>query len=422
VGLLVDTTPLRVSRDFRRLWFGQAISFAGTTITMAALPFQLYEETESSLAVGLLGVAQLVPLLMFSLIGGALVDSVDKRRLLLAVKVGLLACSTVLVVNASLARPQIWLLYVIGAATSAITAVSFPLTRALLPMLLAPELRPAGYALQSTYGSFGMMVGPAVGGVLIGAVGLTAAYVVDVVTYLVALLMFVGLSPQPPVAGAQPASRDTVVAGLRFLRGHSVIISVFGIDLLAMVFGMPRALFPALTERLGGGPTLYGLLHASVALGAFVASVTSGWAGRVRRQGRAVLIAVAAWGVTIAVAGVVREPALVLLMFAAAGAADMISGVFRSAISADVTPDELRGRVGGVEFAVYAGGPVVGDVEAGVVGGLVGVPFAIVSGGVACVGAAALFAICVPRFAEYVRPTSFEATEAPQASVASKPD
>jgi MFS family permease len=197
------------------------------------------------------------------------------------------------------------------------------------------------------------------------------------------------------------ASRTSIVQGLRFLRGHTVVVSVFSIDFLAMVFGMPRALFPALSERLGGGATLYGLLLSSVAAGAFVASVTSGWTRHVVRQGRAVLWSVAGWGTAIAIAGLIDTPGFVLLMFAIAGAADMISGVYRSVIVADATPDELRGRVSGVEFAVYAGGPVVGDIEAGVVGGLAGVPFAIVSGGIACVVGAVALARWVPEFAAY---------------------
>jgi MFS family permease len=355
--------------------------------------------------VGFLGLCQLVPLLVFSIVGGAFADSVDKRRLLLGVNIAALTSSVALAANASLDEPKVWVLYVIGAASSAIFAVSYPVTRSLLPMLLSAELRPAAYALQSTYGSFGMMAGPAVGGLLISGFGLAVAYSVDVVTFVLALAAFAGLSPAPPVAGAARASRHSVLEGLRFLRGHSVIMSVFGVDLLAMVFGMPRALFPALAERLGGGPTIYGLLLSSVAAGAFVASMTSGWTSRVRRQGRAVLVAVGVWGVAISVAGLTLEPALVLAMLAVAGGADMISGVYRSAIAAEVTPDELRGRVSGVEIAVYAGGPALGDVEAGVVGGLVGVPFAIVSGGVACVVGAGVFAVLVPSFARFVSPS-----------------
>jgi MFS family permease len=403
VGLLVDVTPLRVSRDFRRLWAGQGVSAVGNMITSAALPYQVFHETGSTLAVGLLGIVQLVPLLTFSLVGGALADSVDKRRMVLAVNAAALVCSSTLAMNALLDNPQVWLLYVVGACASAVFALSFPVTRSLLPMLLSEELRPAGYALQSTYFSFAMMAGPALGGVLIGGAGLSAAYGVDIATYVVALIAFAGLAPQPPVVGAMRASRDSIVAGLRFLRGHSVVLSIFGIDLLAMVFGMPRALFPALTERLHGGPVLYGLLLSSVAAGAFVASITSGWALRVHRQGRAVLIAVSVWGGAIALAGLTHLPALVLFLFAVAGGADMLSGVYRSTIAADVTPDDLRGRVSGVEIAVYAGGPVLGDVEAGVVGGVFGLPFAIISGGLACIVGAVAFTKLVPAFARYER-------------------
>jgi hypothetical protein len=402
--LFVDTTPLRASRDFRRLWIGQAVSFFGSTITTAALPYQVFHQTGSSLAVGLLGVVQLGPLLLFSLAGGAFADSVDKRRLLLGVTTTSLGCSAALAVNASLGHPQLWLLYVLGGAASGALAVTYPVLRSLLPLLLDEELRPAAFALQATYGSFGMMAGPAIAGLLIGLVGLASAYSVDVATYIVALAVFVGIAPAPPVPGSRAASTSSVLEGLRFLRGHSVIMSTFGIDLLAMVFGMPRALFPALAVRLGGGPLTYGLLLSSVAAGAFVASVSSGWTTRVRRQGLAVLWSVTAWGVAIAIAGLTRVPVVVMAMLACAGGADMISGVYRSTITAAVTPDEMRGRVSGVEIAVYAGGPVLGDVEAGVVGGLLGVPFAIVSGGVACVLSAAVFATRVRSFAAYHRP------------------
>jgi MFS family permease len=402
--LLVDTTPLRVSRDFRRLWIGQGVSFFGSTITTAALPYQVFHATGSTLAVGLLGVAQLGPLLTCSLFGGAIADRADKRALLLAANAAALGCSAALASNAALHHPQVWLMYVLGALASGVAAVTYPVTRSLLPLLLEEELRPAAYALQATYGSFGMMVGPAIGGLLIAAFGLTTAYSVDVATFGLALALFISLAPSPPVVAADRSHAASVLEGLRYLRGHSVIMSVFGIDLLAMVFGMPRALLPALAVRLGGGPKLYGLLLASIAAGAFVASLSSGWTIRVRREGRAVLWAVTVWGAAIAVAGLTRATVLVLAMFAVAGGADMVSGVYRSTIAASVTRDEMRGRVSGVEIAVYAGGPVLGDVEAGVVGGLAGVPFAIVSGGIACIVAAATFAVRVRSFAAYERP------------------
>lgn len=412
--LFIDTTPLRVSPDFRRLWIGQGVSSLGLMITFAALPYQVYHQTGSSLAVGLLGLAQFGPLLLFSLAGGALADSLDKRRLLLAVTAIGMVCSSLLAANAALEHPQLWVCYVLGAVSSGVIAASYPALRSLLPFLVGEELRPAAFALQATYGSFGMMAGPAVGGVLIAAFGLTSAYAVDAATYGIAFVVFAGMAAAPPVPGASRASTTSVLEGLRFLRSHSVVMSIFAIDLLAMVFGMPRALFPALADRLGGGPALYGLLHSSVAAGAFIASLLSGWTARVRHQGRAVLWAVALWGAAIAVAGLSLEPLIVLLMLAIAGAADMVSAVFRSSIAASVTPDELRGRVSGVELAVYAGGPVLGDVEAGVVGGLAGVQFAIVSGGLACIAAAAVFAVKVRSFATYVRPTARTDAVAPE--------
>ena len=399
--LLVDTTPLRVSRDFRRLWIGQAISLFGTMVTSAALPFQVFDQTGSSLAVGLLGAAQLGPLLVCAVVGGSFADRIDKRRLILIVTTASLVCSATLALNASLDHPQLWLLYVVGAVASGVTAVSFAVLRSMLPLLLEQDLRPAGYALQSMYTSFGWMAGPAVAGLLISGFGLTSAYTVDVATFVVALVAFRGIAPSPPIAGTAGSATTLLAAGLRFLLGHPVILSVFAIDMTAMVFGMPRALFPALSERLGGGAVLYGFLLSSVAAGAFVASVASGWTTRVRRQGRSLLIAVAVWGVCIAAAGLTRQTVVVLTMFALAGGADMISGVFRSSIAANLTPDDMRGRVSGVEFAVYAGGPVLGDVESGVVGGLAGVPFAIVSGGVACVMAAGVFAAKVRGLATH---------------------
>lgn len=399
--LLVDTTPLRVSRDFRRLWAGQAVSLFGTMITTSALPFQVFDQTHSSLAVGLLGAAELGPLLLCAIVGGSFADRIDKRRLLLAVTTVSLVCSATLAVNASLDHPQLWLLYVVGPLASGVTAISFAVLRSLLPLLLEQDLRPAGFALQSMYTSFGWMAGPAVAGLLIGSFGLTSAYAADVATFAVAFAVFLGIAPSPPVGGAAGSATQSLLAGLRFLRGHRVIISVFAIDLCAMVFGMPRALFPALADRLGGGPVLYGLLLSSVAAGAFLASLSSGWTSRVRRQGRALLVAVAVWGVCIAAAGLTLQTVVVLTLFACAGGADMISAVFRSSIAANLTPDEMRGRVSGVEFAVYAGGPVLGDVESGVVGGLAGVPFAIVSGGIACVVAAGFFAAKVRGLATY---------------------
>ena len=316
--LLVDTTPLRVSPDFRRLWIGQAVSSLGLMITAAALPYQVFHQTGSSLAVGLLGLAQLGPLLVFSILGGALADSLDKRRLLLGVTATGLVCSSLLAANAALDHPQLWLLYVLGAVSSAVLATSYPALRSLLPLLVEEELRPAAFALQSTYGSFGMMAGPAVGGVLIGAFGLTSAYAVDVGTYFIAIAVFAGLAPAPPVPGASRASTTSSCRVCGSLRGHSVVMSIFGIDLLGD--GVRHA--PRCSRRSPSGSAAGRRCTgccSSVAAGAFIASLLSGWTTRVRHQGRAVLWAVAAWGAAIAIAGLTRAPALVLAMLADRG-------------------------------------------------------------------------------------------------------
>jgi MFS family permease len=401
VGVLLDTTPLRVSRDFRALWIGQAVSGLGSAMTMTALPYQVFEETHSTIAVGALGFVQLVPLVAGALASGALADSMDKRRLLLVISIVGLLSTGGLALNATLEQPRVWLLYLLGACTAGATGATYPVLRSLLALLLGPELRPAGYALTQTYGSFGMMVGPAVAGILIEQIGYEGTFGIDAATYLLAGIAFSLIATSPPAVDAARASLGSLREGLRFLRGQPIVLGIFGIDLIAMVFGMPRALLPAFSQELGGGSELYGFMLASIAVGMFLAALSSGWTGKVRRQGVAVLWAVTIWGAAIAVAGLSGAVAVVLVMFAIAGGADAISAVFRSTMAAAATPDELRGRVSGVEIATYAGGPQLGDLESGLVGGLVGVTFAIVSGGLVCIIGAAAFAVWFRRFTAY---------------------
>jgi MFS family permease len=403
VGVFLDLRPVRELPQYRRLWTGQGLNAISHMMIIAALPYQVFHLTGSTLAVGLLGVVQLVPLVVFALVGGAIADSVDKRSMLFVCTLASAGATVLLLCNSLLADPEVWALFVLGAFLSAVSSASYPANRSLVPRLVPPELRPSAFALQATMFSAAMMLGPAVAGLLIG-IDMPWAYGAGVASFVLSLTAFIRIDPAPPTGAVARASLATFFEGLRFLRGNQIMRSVFGIDLLAMVFGMPRALFPALAERLDGGANLYGLLHASVAAGAFLVALTSGRWARVHRQGAAVIVAVAAWGLAIATAGLVTSAVVVLVLFAIAGGADVISNVYRATISADVVPDDIRGRVNGVEFVVYGGGPALGDVEAGVVGGMVGVPFAIVSGGVVCVVGAALFAVGVPAFGRYTRP------------------
>jgi MFS family permease len=405
MSVFLDLRPIRELPQYRRLWAGQGLNAISHMMIVAALPYQVFHLTDSTLAVGMLGVVQLVPLIVFALVGGAFADSVDRKMMLFVCSAASTVATALLFLNSLLPDPQVWVLFVLGASMSAVSSASYPANRSLVPRLVPPELRPSAFALQSTMYSAAMMLGPAVAGALIG-VGMSWAYGVGVLSFVFALASYARLDPAPVAEGAPRASLASFLEGTRFLRGNTIMLSVFGIDLLAMVFGMPRALFPALAERLDGGPALYGMLHASIAAGALLVAITSGRWVRVHRQGTAVIVAVAAWGLAIATAGLVRSAVVVLVLFAIAGGADVISNVYRATISADVVPDDIRGRVNGVEFVVYGGGPALGDVEAGVVGGTLGVPFAIVSGGVICVVGAALFLVGVPTFARYTRPTT----------------
>jgi MFS family permease len=400
--LAIDVTPLRESRDFRLLWIGQAVSFIGSMITTVALPYQVFQITGSSLAVGLLGVTELVPLVMLSFVGGALADARDRRRLLLVTNLALALCSLALAATALSSAPPLWILYSLSALSAGLFAIDAPALRSLPPRLVARSQIPAAAALTSAYTNLGALAGPAAGGVLIAAVGLPITYCIDAASFVVAIAALGAMRPVPPAADAAPAGMDSIREGLRFLRRRPVLQSTFLVDLNAMIFGMPRALFPALGSGLGGGARVVGLLYAAPYAGALVGTLLSGWVGRVRRQGLVVMVSVAAWGLAITAFGFARSLWLVLLLLALAGAADLVSAVFRSTILQTVTPDALRGRLSAVELVVVASGPLIGDAEAGIVAAIAGsVRFSIVSGGLACLAGVAVLAAAVPSFWRY---------------------
>ncbi|HUS62042.1 MAG TPA: MFS transporter [Acidimicrobiales bacterium] len=382
---VADLTPLRASPEFRRIYAGQLVSFLGTQITVVAVPVQVYAMTRSSLAVGLVGAAELVPLLIGSLAGGSIVDSRDRRMLMLAMQVCLAFCTTALAVNATIDRPRLWPLYVFPAMAALFSGVDRPARGATLPRLVGADMLPAANALWQILISVGTVVGPSLAGLLILRSSLATVFWVDVATFAIAFVAIAGLPPLPPEGGGTKAGLGSIAEGLRFLRGRRLLQSTFLIDLDAMVFGLPRALFPAIAATLyGGGPGTVGLLYAAIGAGSMVGATTSGWVGTVRRQGRAVVIAVTVWGAAMAAFGVVRWLPLGLLLLATAGAADVISAVFRNTILQSRVPDAMRGRMASVHIAVVTGGPRLGDVEAGVAATLIGVQAAVVTGGLAC--------------------------------------
>ncbi len=404
-GIAIDVTPLRESPEYRRLYFGEVVSTVGTQMTAVAVPIQVYRITNSSLAVGLLGLVGLVPLVTFGLIGGAIADAMDRRRLMLISSSVLAFVSGLLFLQAALGLRHVWLLYVLVFVQAGAFAVDGPARRSVIPRLLPARLIPAATALGQVMWNFALILGPLVGGLVVGAFGFSWAYGIDAVSFAAALAAVLSIRAVAPEGGGTAAGLSSVVEGLRYLRARPVLLMTFGVDINAMVFGMPRALFPALaTGRFHGGPGSVGLLYAAPGIGALVGALLGGWFGRVRRQGLAVLLSVAAWGLAIVGFGLATAMWFAVVMLAVAGAADMVSAVFRTAILQVATPDELRGRLSGVFIAVVAGGPRLGDVEAGTVAALTSAQFSVVSGGAACVLGVLLLGLAVPAFARYEAP------------------
>jgi MFS family permease len=407
-GIFLDVEPLRRDRDYRLLWTGQLISGFGRQVTVVALPYQLYVLTGSTLAVGLLALVQLVPILVFALGGGAVADAVDRRRLLLITQLGLAGAAGALFLLASTPDAPIWGYYVVAFVSAGLGAVDQPARSSAVPRLVPRERLPAAIALNQLGFQAMAVAGPALGGILIATVGVAAAFAFDAVTFAAAIVALLLIAPIPPHPGAARPSLSTVKEGLRFVRRRRIILSTFVIDLVAMIFGMPTSLFPALAlEVFHVGAAGLGLMAAAPAAGALVGAAVTGWVGRIRRPGRAVIVAVAAWGLAITAFGLSAWSfPLALFFLALAGAADVFSAVLRSAIVQLETPDEIRGRVVGVHILVVTSGPRLGDAEAAAVAAIAGPQFSVVSGGILCLVGLAEVVRRFPELRAYVYPAS----------------
>lgn len=396
--VLIDLAPLRRSRDFRFLIGGQLVSTLGTQLTAVAVPYQVYRLTHSSLDVGLVSLAQLVPLLACSLYGGSVIDAVDRRRLLIAVELLMASSSAGLAVNADVG-PVLWPLFLAPAATAGLAAFDSPARNTIVPKLVGAADIPTAAAMFQALFQFGSVVGPAVAGLLLAGAGVHFVYWADVASYGVAATSAWAIGPQPPDATAPRPGLRSVVEGFAYVRSRPAILGAYVIDVNAMVFGMPRALFPALALTVfGGGASTLGFLYAAVGAGALVGALTTGWVGQVRRQGRAVIAAVIGWGAAIAAFGLVRSLPVALVLLALAGWADVISAVFRNTIIQLGVPDRLRGRLQGFQIGVVQGGPRLGDLEAGGVATAFGNEASIVSGGLLCIVGALALARVLPGF------------------------
>lgn len=403
----VDITPLRRHRDFRLLYASQLVSSFGNMITSVAVPYQAYALTRSPLAVGLFGIVQLVPLLALAFLGGALADAFDRRRLVQLTELALALLSATLLMNALLPHPQLWLLYVAAALAAGLDALQRPSLDALLPRLVERHELTAAGALEELRGTLGMVLGPAAAGLLIATIGLPSTYGVDVATFMVSLAALRLMRAVPPPADADRPSVRRVLEGLHYARSRPELMGTYLVDMVAMFFGMPSALYPALAAQFArddgriAAATVLGFLWAAPAAGAFLASITSGWSRRVHRHGLAVIVAAGAWGVAIAAVGVVPSLPLALVFLALAGGADAISGLFRGVIWNTTIPDTLRGRLASIELVSYSSGPLLGDVEAGAIASAFTPRVSVFSGGVLCVAGVGLLALALPQFRRY---------------------
>ena len=414
-GVLLDIAPLRQDRDFRLLWAGQVVSAMGTNITRVALPFQVYVLTGSTLAVAALATVQLIAILMFSLAAGTLADALDRRRLLLVTQSGLALSSLALAAVAFMPSPPLLLILFLAFVHASVGAVDQPTRSSAIPRLVPPERLSAAIALNQLNFQIASIAGPALGGLLIATIGLGAAYLVDAVSFGASLIALVGIRPLPPLADAARPGLKAIKEGFAFVRSRPVILSTFAIDLNAMIFGMPASLFPILAlEVFDAGPTGFGLLAAAPAAGAFVGALTSGWVGRVRRMGLTVIVMVSAWGLAITGFGISCLLAagasqlmfgVALAMLALAGAADVLSAVFRNTIAQLATPDHLRGRVTSIHHLVVTSGPRIGDIEAAAVAAVIGPGLSVLSGGLLCLLGVVVVARRFPELAAHLRPT-----------------
>ena len=412
-SLFADTRPLQ-NTHFRRLWLANIVTVIGAQLTVVAVPAQIYSMTGSSAYVGLTGVFGLVPLVIFGLWGGALADAMDRRTVLVGTTVGLIVTSVAFWAQAATGADNVWLLLGLFAVQQAFFAVNQPTRSAILPRLLPDDLLPAAVSLNITVMQAGAIAGPLVGGALIPLLGFSWLYLADSITLLATLGAVVAL-PRLPVEGiAGTPGLRSVIDGLTYLRGHPVLLTSFLVDIIAMVFGMPRALFPQIAHESFGGPDggglAFALLFAAIPAGAVLGGIFSGWVSRVERQGLAVIVAIVVWGLAMAGFGLATGLAggsggallgVAVALLVVGGAADMVSSAFRNSMLMTAAEDSVRGRLQGIFIVVVAGGPRIADVAHGASAAMVGTAAAAAGGGVLVVVLTVAAALAVPTFVRY---------------------
>ena len=397
----MDVTPLRQSRDFRLLFAAGTVFYLGGMMTYVAIPFQVYTLTGSNFAVGAIGLVELVPLVVFGLYGGALADHVDRRRLLIWTGVAQAVFTAALAVNAFLDDPSVWVIFVVSALLASSSSLQRPSREALMPRTVRHEQIAAANNLTSLGMQVGVLVGPAIGGLMVAYVGIGWCFLIDICGLGVATLLFFAMRPYPHREETTPPSLAGIGEGLRYAFSRRDLLGTYLVDIAAMLLALPVVLFPALAEEVFGRPELLGLLYSAETVGALLATALSGWTSRVHHHGRAIVVAAAAYGACVGLAGLMPSIWLVALFLMLSGAADMVSGVFRGTVWSQTIPEGMRGRLAGIEMLSYSLGPLGGQVRAGATADLWTVRGAIASGGFACIAGVGVTALALRDFWSY---------------------
>ena len=396
----IDLTPLRKYPDFRNLWTAGLISYFGSMITFVALPFQLKELTGSYLAVGLLGAVEVIPLIAFGLYGGVLADSVDRKKMVWATEAGALILVAILLGNSLLDNPSIAVIYIVAALFAVVNGLQRPSMDAMLPRLVSHEDLPAASALLSLRWQLGVIVGPTIGGIIFSTFSITVGFGLDIATYLVSLAFLARVRAIPPIKEAEKPSLAALFDGVKYAFQRKDLLGTYIIDLAAMTLAMPMALYPFWADELQA-PWALGMFYAAITVGSVVVTLTSGWIRTYRFHGRAVILAAMGWGLAIAASGLSNSLIIVLFCLTVAGASDMVSALFRGAIWNQTIPDELRGRLAGIELLSYSVGPLLGQLRAASVASATTLSFSVTSGGLMCVVVVAFLALFLPKMWKY---------------------
>lgn len=397
--VFLDITPLKISRDYRLLFFGQLVSFFGSMMTFIVVPWQMFQLTQSSAMVGYIYLAEFVPMVALAFVGGAFADAFDRRKILRLTEIGQTLVTAILLVNSLLPAPQIWVLFVAVALHAGFAALQRPAFESFIQKIIPPEMMSAVMALNSIRWSLGAIVSPAIGGIIASQFSASIAYTFDLFTFIASLIAVFMLRSVPLHENAARPSLKTIVAGWKYALSRQDLLGTYLIDIAAMFFAMPQALYPALAAIYGA--EYVGFFPAAIALGALLASLTSGWTKNVHKHGLMVTIAAVFWGVSIIFFGLSESIYIALAFLVAAGFSDMISGIFRGAIWNQTIPNFLRGRLASIEMMSYLTGPMLGSAKMGIIAEKFSVKTALVSGGILCVVSVLFLAVILPRFIKY---------------------